>query len=115
MKCHDFCCNPDGDEFGNWCFVKDKDCEEAEWGYCMPVGGDYQHGQFGECTDVAGWRDSEGDGCWIYADEAWCTDDGKPGSGWDKEWGALDDYWSQGHSSLTACCACGGGTTAGDA
>jgi len=106
LSCSNYCCNPDDDEFGNWCFVEDEQCEEAAWGYCEPVGGNAEHR---DCTDLQGWADTEGDGCGSYAEQGWCNADGTPGTGWDGEWGNFVDFFSQGHSALTACCVCGGG------
>eukprot|EP00929_Paragymnodinium_shiwhaense_P112790 TRINITY_DN81061_c0_g1_i1.p1 TRINITY_DN81061_c0_g1~~TRINITY_DN81061_c0_g1_i1.p1 ORF type:complete len:997 (-),score=199.83 TRINITY_DN81061_c0_g1_i1:83-3073(-) len=35
-RCDDFCCNPDGDPLGEWCFVVDLSCQGTNWGYCSP-------------------------------------------------------------------------------
>jgi len=32
--CNDYCCNPDGDPGGDWCFVVDSSCAGKSWGYC---------------------------------------------------------------------------------
>lgn len=32
--CENYCCNPDGDPGGNWCFVWDPNCQGQNWGYC---------------------------------------------------------------------------------
>mmetsp|Transcript_45504 Transcript_45504/g.105116 ORF Transcript_45504/g.105116 Transcript_45504/m.105116 type:complete len:592 (-) Transcript_45504:92-1867(-) len=32
--CENWCCNPDGDPGGFWCFVWDSDCQGQNWGYC---------------------------------------------------------------------------------
>jgi len=34
--CRDYCCNPDSDANGEWCFVEDTDCQGVDWGYCAP-------------------------------------------------------------------------------
>jgi len=108
LSCDHSCCNPDQDEFGNWCAVEDTTCEQADWGYCMPAEGNTEH-DHGSCTDIEGWTDLEADNCWNYENQKWCKNDGTAGSGWDQAWGTLDDYFHDGHSSLTACCVCGGG------
>jgi len=33
-RCHDYCCNPDEDPNGDWCFVASPDCQGSNWGYC---------------------------------------------------------------------------------
>ena len=35
--CSDYCCNPDDDAGGEWCFVEDEECQGANWGYCAPA------------------------------------------------------------------------------
>ena len=56
------------------------------------------------------YADSRGDTCQDYADNAWCTSYGQPGSGWSAEWGTLADYADEyGYAPTDACCACGGG------
>lgn len=32
--CTSYCCNPDSDPKGLWCFVESPTCEERSWGYC---------------------------------------------------------------------------------
>mmetsp|Transcript_80197 Transcript_80197/g.227047 ORF Transcript_80197/g.227047 Transcript_80197/m.227047 type:complete len:632 (+) Transcript_80197:68-1963(+) len=32
--CENYCCNPDGDPGGYWCFVWDPGCQGQTWGYC---------------------------------------------------------------------------------
>lgn len=49
------------------------------------------------CNDVAGWSDSDGDGCDAYGANGWC------GASWQ------GSYSSGGHTGDTACCVCGGG------
>jgi len=36
QTCTDYCCNPDSDPNGEWCFVEDTDCQGTNWGYCAP-------------------------------------------------------------------------------
>jgi hypothetical protein len=63
------------------------------------------------CEDVtingAPWADTDGDGCNGYLGLMWCTADGGYGPGWSI--GTFEDYQNNGHTGLTACCACGGG------
>jgi hypothetical protein len=33
-SCHEYCCNPDSDPGGNWCFKEDESCGGVNWGYC---------------------------------------------------------------------------------
>eukprot|EP00928_Gymnodinium_smaydae_P032789 TRINITY_DN23662_c0_g1_i1.p1 TRINITY_DN23662_c0_g1~~TRINITY_DN23662_c0_g1_i1.p1 ORF type:complete len:836 (-),score=99.13 TRINITY_DN23662_c0_g1_i1:56-2563(-) len=36
--CNNYCCNPDHDARGEWCFVEDEDCEDGRnYGYCTPA------------------------------------------------------------------------------
>lgn len=114
-SCASSCCNPDEDEFGEWCMVQDPACEDSDWGYCRPAllnptrpSGSGVPG----CTDVADWKDSDGDGCEEYSDNAWCTSWGLPGVGWHDEWGSLGSFSTGGNTALTACCVCGGGKDA---
>lgn len=62
------------------------------------------------CLDEPeGWVDSDGDSCSEYATFSWCTTDGGAGEGFE---GTVEDFRSfmhDGHTALTACCACGGG------
>eukprot|EP00957_Ditylum_brightwellii_P082475 6270293-Ditylum_brightwellii.AAC.1 len=52
----------------------------------------------GECTDYAGWFDSDGDGCsWYSEGETRCTDFG-------------ECCENEGHTAKQACCVCGGGS-----
>lgn len=32
--CENYCCNPDTDPNGLWCFVQDSACQGQTWGYC---------------------------------------------------------------------------------
>ena len=51
----------------------------------------------GECEDIAGWTDSEGDGCALYEAEEWCS--------------IAEAYADEdGVTALDACCYCGGGS-----
>jgi len=103
--CASACCNPDNDTVGEWCMVKDSDCEDSDWGYCRPAGL-----ILGNCQDSPpGWADSDGDGCVKYGQDHWCTPDGKQGVGWDKEWGTFEAFKYQDHTAVEACCVCGGG------
>jgi len=43
-RCRDFCCNPDEDAGGEWCFADDDFCQGAGWGYCAPKGTELEHG-----------------------------------------------------------------------
>jgi len=43
-RCRDYCCNPDDDAGGEWCFVDDELCQEAGWGHCAPEGTEIEHG-----------------------------------------------------------------------
>jgi hypothetical protein len=36
--CQNFCCNPDGDSAGSWCFTVGT-CQGLNWGSCAPIGG----------------------------------------------------------------------------
>jgi len=115
MSCNSGCCNPDNDPAGDWCIVEDAACEDGDWGYCRPSGsptstietGD----QHGHCTDSAGWTDMDGEGCAIYTMNAYCTDVGGYGLGWNLEWGTFISFAQDGWTGANvACCACGGGT-----
>lgn len=35
--CSSYCCNPDNDPGGEWCFVQDPDCEGHAWSHCAPL------------------------------------------------------------------------------
>lgn len=35
FSCNSYCCNPDADSGGSWCFVKDSSCQGKDWGYCQ--------------------------------------------------------------------------------
>lgn len=37
--CNIYCCNPDSDPSGEWCFVSNKAACGKNWGYCAPAGG----------------------------------------------------------------------------
>jgi len=112
-KCEDYCCNPDADPDGAWCFVEDPSCEESDWGYCEAVSTGVHLGVVSEttCIDSPAWADVEGDDCTAYAAQKWCTKDGIAGVGWHEEWGSLKDFKSDTMSALQACCVCGGGST----
>jgi len=111
-RCTDYCCNPDGDPDGEWCFVEDYSCEESDWGYCMPAnpGLDDEDDASPTCVDQSGWKDSEGDDCDTYEEQLWCTKDGDVGVGWHEEWGNFFDFKSDTAPATVACCACGGGS-----
>eukprot|EP00931_Biecheleriopsis_adriatica_P010763 TRINITY_DN111828_c0_g1_i1.p1 TRINITY_DN111828_c0_g1~~TRINITY_DN111828_c0_g1_i1.p1 ORF type:complete len:705 (-),score=131.92 TRINITY_DN111828_c0_g1_i1:33-2147(-) len=94
------CANMDNDPKGDWCMVEDPSCENADWGYCVPVA---------SCEDQD-WMDSQGYTCLEYAQEHFCTQDGGYGKGWRDEWGTFLDYADfEGHPATHACCMCGGG------
>jgi len=115
MICSHTCCNPDDDPVGKWCMVESEMCEDADWGYCRPTGAGntvptYGTGeQHGDCKDFADWEDLDGEGCDSYAANAYCTDVGGYGLGWNEEWGSFAAYATAMGSSAQACCACGGG------
>lgn len=110
-KCEDYCCNPDSDPDGEWCFVEDYMCEDSDWGYCEPASPGATSAASGStCISSVGWQDVEGDDCSTYEEQLWCTKDGKSGVGWHEEWGTLKDFKSESMSAFEACCACGGGS-----
>jgi hypothetical protein len=103
-KCSQACCNLDDDEV-DYCFVEDKECEFADWGYCraesMSTPG---------CTDYPpDWTDSDGDDCYSYSYNQFCTTSGGFGAEWDKDWGTFQSFTHAGQDASTSCCACGGG------
>merc|ERR1712151_443499 len=114
-KCENYCCNPDADPDGEWCFVEDHTCEDSDWGYCEPATASSDAGKdvsvASACVSSPSWADIEGDDCATYAAQLWCTKDARPGVGWHSEWGTLNDFKADEMSALEACCACGGGTT----
>lgn len=63
------------------------------------------------CTSVTDWMDSKGVTCLDYVAKRLCTPKGDYGSGWDQVYQELtfDSVKYDGHTALTACCACGGG------
>ena len=65
-----------------------------------------------QCTDVAGWVDTSGDGCDWY--EGFLGDDDEYYYDDEKGMSRCEAYGSccfnGGHSASTACCACGGGS-----
>ena len=66
------------------------------------------------CKDVPSWVDAYGESCASYVKEIACTSSGGYGSGWDSAWGTFADSAPvHGVGANKACCACGGGTTAG--
>jgi len=107
-SCDDYCCNPDFDARGSWCVVEERSCEGVEWGYCRPT----TAAVASTCRNQPrGWTDAEGDSCTTYEAEEWCNADGSAGPKWSGDWGSLANYAKNGHTGLTSCCACGGGTT----
>eukprot|EP00929_Paragymnodinium_shiwhaense_P117933 TRINITY_DN893_c6_g1_i1.p1 TRINITY_DN893_c6_g1~~TRINITY_DN893_c6_g1_i1.p1 ORF type:complete len:610 (+),score=123.17 TRINITY_DN893_c6_g1_i1:75-1904(+) len=36
--CDKYCCNPDDDILGEWCYLEDPACEGADWAYCLREG-----------------------------------------------------------------------------
>jgi hypothetical protein len=59
------------------------------------------------CTDINGWTDARGDGCFEYSANQFCLPDGSAGSGWDPNDGAFSLYATDGLDATQACCACG--------
>lgn len=37
--CTTYCCNPDSDPLGSWCYVESENCQGDSWGYCAGEGG----------------------------------------------------------------------------
>jgi len=35
QSCATYCCNPDADSGGDWCFVEDQSCQPNGWGFCL--------------------------------------------------------------------------------
>ncbi|CAJ1407924.1 unnamed protein product [Effrenium voratum] len=64
------------------------------------------------CRDVVDWTDSTAFTCSDYANNQWCSPAGQGQTSWDNAWGSLDDYWNNGYTAESACCACGGGQAA---
>jgi hypothetical protein len=90
---------------GDYCYVKDETCEEFESGYCRP-----ETMATPGCTDYpADWTDSDGDDCYAYSFNEFCTAEGGFGKDWDKSWGSFESFTKDGYHASTACCACGGG------
>ena len=58
-----------------------------------------------------GWTDSEGDTCYSYMVNDWCTSNGDFGASWDPIWGTFADYANHGKDATQVCCDCGGGST----
>jgi hypothetical protein len=70
-------------------------------------------GDLGECVDYpTEWSDSVHKNCAWYA-AGLCTKTGGYGSNWKSEYGTFDRYSKNGHTAVTACCACGGGRKVG--
>jgi hypothetical protein len=61
-----------------------------------------------------GWKDSEGDDCRTYAQQGYCTSDGKFGVAWGDDWGPFSDYAVDGKHAGEVCCSCGGGSRCTD-
>mmetsp|Transcript_15805 Transcript_15805/g.45048 ORF Transcript_15805/g.45048 Transcript_15805/m.45048 type:complete len:751 (-) Transcript_15805:83-2335(-) len=82
---------------------------------CVCGGGEKQAAPsyYSGCADVDVWEDEDGDTCEDYAFSQYCTTDGKPGKGWNEEWGGLAAFASNGRSAIQACCVCGGGVRGG--
>jgi hypothetical protein len=67
------------------------------------------------CEDMEGWVSATGDNCDVYVASEWCNLDGSAGPGWDPLYGTFAEWGDGGGVDATgACCACGGGATAGD-
>ncbi|CAK0868355.1 unnamed protein product [Prorocentrum cordatum] len=106
VTCSDGCCNLDDDEWGDYCYVEDPECEDFEWGYCRP-----ETMTRPGCTDYPpGWSDSDGDECYSYEFNEFCTASGGYGAGWDQSWGTFGSFTIGGYDASTACCSCGGGS-----
>lgn len=105
--CDNYCCSPDSDPVGNWCMVEEQGCEDADWGYCST--GPTTWSSVPDCDDIAGWHDSDGDGCPTYGQNNWCTRSGGIGPGWHSDWGDLSTFFANGFTAFSACCVCGGG------
>ncbi|CAK0868359.1 unnamed protein product [Prorocentrum cordatum] len=106
VTCSDGCCNLDDDEWGDYCYVEDPECEDFEWGYCRP-----ETMTRPGCTDYPpGWSDSDGDECYSYEFNEFCTASGGYGPGWDQGWGTFGSFAMGGYDASTACCSCGGGS-----
>jgi hypothetical protein len=52
--------------------------------------------------------------CARYKTEKYCTPHGTYGEGWEPSFATFDIWATEGFDALTACCECGGGSTAGD-
>ena len=37
IVCDDYCCNPDGAMYGDWCVVKSEECQGRTWEYCSSL------------------------------------------------------------------------------
>jgi hypothetical protein len=62
------------------------------------------------CTDYPpDWVDSDGDDCYAYAFNEFCTTSGGYSTKWGNDWGTFQNYTKAGQDASTACCACGGG------
>ena len=61
-----------------------------------------------ECVDRAGWADSVGSTCAVYASRQLCAyrDGRHPGPGWNSAWGGISDFAAGGVDAFAACCAC---------
>merc|ERR1712232_1320070 len=97
-KCEDYCCNPDADPDGDWCFVENNMCEDSDWGYCEPASTSGDSGKPAAesvCISNPSWQDVEGDDCMTYEAQLWCKKDGKAGVGWHEEWGTIKDFKSE--------------------
>jgi len=115
QTCHEGCCNFDDDSSGDeyyyyyndvYCYVEDAECEGADWGTCRP-----ETMSIPGCTDYPPeWSDSDGDDCFAYQYNDFCTLSGGAGSSWDDDWGTFQSFTMSGHDASDACCACGGGS-----
>jgi len=104
--CSDGCCNFEDDEWGDYCYVQDSECEDSDWGYCRP-----ESMTTAGCTDYPpDWTDADGDGCYSYVFNGFCTASGGHGAEWDEDWGGFDAFTMNGYDASTACCSCGGGS-----
>ncbi|CAK0900181.1 unnamed protein product [Prorocentrum cordatum] len=104
--CSQGCCNFEDDPDGDYCYVEDPQCESFAWGYCRP-----ESMTNPGCTDYPpDWTDKDGDDCWAYEFNEFCTASGDYGEDWDKDWGTFQSFTNNGYDASTACCSCGGGS-----
>jgi len=56
------------------------------------------------------WQSRDGETCTDYIADDYCTSEGRPGPGWETDWGYFES-WAKPNSvaAHVACCGCGGG------